>query len=940
MFECVVRRLRALMVAGLIIAAAAPAGAATLPAGFSESLLASGLSSPTAMQFAPDGRLFVCEQSGTLRVIENGLLLATPFLSLSVNAEGERGLLGVAFDPNFAANQYVYVYYTAATTPRHNRISRVTANGNVAVPGSEVVVMDLDDLSSATNHNGGAIDFGPDGKLYVAVGDNAFSANSQSLSTRHGKMLRLNANGSIPSDNPTSFAGIAGTTSGANRAIWAAGLRNPFTFAQNPGGSPAMLINDVGQFAYEEVDVGAAGANFGWPSTEGEFDPATFPDFTRPRYAYPHNGGTTTGCAVTGGAFYTPATPSFPAEYQGTYFFADYCSGWIKRIDPTVVQGYPLQAAVAVDFASGISSTVDLKVWTDGALYYLARGNGSVYRVQFGASAPTITSHPANRTVSVGQSATFSVTAAGTAPLSYRWQRNQVDIAGAAGASSSYALSNAQPTDSGAQFRVNVSNNNGNVFSNAAVLTVSANVPPVAAITAPVAGVLYTAGTTITFAGTGTDPDGTPPLPASAFSWRVDFHHDTHDHPFLPTTTGVTGGSFVIPTTGETSANVWYRIYLTVTDPFGLTHTVQRDLFPQTVRLTLATSPTGLQVELDGQPVTAPLSFDSVVGIVRTIAAPTQSVAGITYNWTEWSDGGAPGRTLATPPVATTYTATYAAVIVPAPPATPTSFASVVNGASVRLSWNRSAGAQSYVLEAGTEPGLADLVNSNVGDVASVDGLVPPGTYFVRVRAANAVGVSAPSNQLTVAVTTTASCVTAPPAPTGYTAQTGGVFLALAWTASPAATAYLFEAGLSSGVASFPAASLGAGTTLQGVAPPGTYYTRLRAANACGVSAPSTELPVTLGCTATSVVPTGLTVTQSGGAAVFSWLPPLGATGYRLQVGSTSGAANLADVSVGPETTLPVSLAGVPAGAYYIRVTAESACGVSAPSNEVALTVS
>src|SRR5687768_5019459 len=168
----------------------APARAATLPAGFTEALIASGLASPTAMQFAPDGRLFVAEQGGRLRVIKNGTLLSSPFATVGVDASGERGLLGVAFDPNFASNQFVYIYYTATSPALHNRISRMTANGDVAVPGSEVVILELDNLSSATNHNGGAIAFGPDGKLYAAVGDNASGANAQSLSTLHGKMLR------------------------------------------------------------------------------------------------------------------------------------------------------------------------------------------------------------------------------------------------------------------------------------------------------------------------------------------------------------------------------------------------------------------------------------------------------------------------------------------------------------------------------------------------------------------------------------------------------------------------------------------------------------------------------------------------------------------------------------------------------------------------------
>lgn len=133
------------------------ASAASVPPGFTDSLVAAGLTNPTAMALAPDGRVFVCEQAGTLRVIKNGALLATPFLTVTVDSSGERGLLGVAFDPNFVSNQLVYVYYTATTPTIHNRISRFTAAGDVAMAGSEIVIMDLNNLSTATNHNGGAI---------------------------------------------------------------------------------------------------------------------------------------------------------------------------------------------------------------------------------------------------------------------------------------------------------------------------------------------------------------------------------------------------------------------------------------------------------------------------------------------------------------------------------------------------------------------------------------------------------------------------------------------------------------------------------------------------------------------------------------------------------------------------------------------------------------
>ncbi|MEY2550195.1 MAG: hypothetical protein QOG12_339 [Verrucomicrobiota bacterium] len=341
--------------------------AATLPAGFSEAQFGSNVgTSPTAMAFAPDGRLFVCLQGGQVRVIKNGTLLAAPFVSLSVNSVGERGLLGVAFDPNFSLNQFVYLYYTTSTSPIHNRISRFTANGDVALAGSDTVLMDLENLS-ATNHNGGALHFGPDGKLYAGVGENAVSANAQTLSNRLGKILRINSDGTIPTDNP-----FFGTATGANRAIWALGLRNPYTFGFQPG-TGRMFINDVGQNAWEEINDGIAGSNYGWSTCEGAcLTPNA--NFRDPLFQYGHGTGSTTGCAIVGAAFYNPPVNQFPASYIGKYFFADLCSGWIRVFDPA--------AGTASGFATGIGTPVDLQVGPDGCLYYLAQDNGGqVFRI-------------------------------------------------------------------------------------------------------------------------------------------------------------------------------------------------------------------------------------------------------------------------------------------------------------------------------------------------------------------------------------------------------------------------------------------------------------------------------------------------------------------------------------------------------------------------------
>ena len=343
-------------------------GATTQPSGFTrnESWVV-GLTSAAAFAQAPDGRLFIAQQGGSLRVVKNGVLQATPFTTVAVDSAGERGLIGVALHPSFASNGWVYIYSTRSLGGvSHNRISRFTANGDVAAAGSEVTLVDLPNLSGATNHNGGGMHFGSDGKLYVGVGENANGAQAQNLALPFGKLLRFNEDGTIPSDNPF-FA----TQTGLGRAVWAYGLRNPFTFAIQPG-TGRIHINDVGETTWEEIDVGVAGANYGWPASEG-------PDnvdagITAPLFSYKHAdaaplgsgpGGFFKGFAIAGGAFY-PATGPFPDGYRDQYYFADFIGRFVGRID--LANG---NAAYA--FAALSGQPVDLLVGIDGAIYVLTR---------------------------------------------------------------------------------------------------------------------------------------------------------------------------------------------------------------------------------------------------------------------------------------------------------------------------------------------------------------------------------------------------------------------------------------------------------------------------------------------------------------------------------------------------------------------------------------
>jgi glucose/arabinose dehydrogenase len=616
--------------------------AQTFPSGFSQVLVAGTISNPTVMQFAPDGRLFVAEQSGALRVIKNGVLLTKPFITLNVNSSGERGLLGIAFDPSFSANNFIYLYYTLSSAA-NNRISRFTASGDTVVPGSEVVVLNLDPLSTATNHNGGTMQFGPDGKLYVGVGENANSANSQNLDTYLGKILRINSNGTVPAGNPF-------TTGTAQRMrVWEYGMRNPYTLSFQPV-SGKLFVNDVGQNTWEEINnCNTGGLNYGWPAAEGV---STNPAYTNPVYTYMHGTGSGLGCAITGGTFFNPPSTNYPAQYTGKYFYHDYCGNWIDYINPA--------DSTRSTFGSSIAGfPVGIITGPDGNLYFLSRSNSAVYKITYnGGTAPVITNQPQSQTISQGNAVTFTVTATGTNPLSYQWRKNGVSIAGAT--NSSFTIANVAPGDAG-QYSVVVTNSAGTATSNNAALTVTGpNQLPVATISSPAAGATYAGGSVISFAGSGTDPeDGA--LPASGYQWFVEFHHDTHLHPGPSVPQGVSSGTFTIPNSGETSANVYYRLYLVVTDSQGAKDSAYTDILPRTSTITLKTNYFGLFITLDGQPFQAPITVTSVEGILRTIGCTTSQTVNnaAVYNYDHWSQGGTQTQTFATPVNDVTYTAFF-----------------------------------------------------------------------------------------------------------------------------------------------------------------------------------------------------------------------------------------------------------------------------------------
>jgi hypothetical protein len=271
--------------------------------------------------------------------------------------------------------------------------------------------------------------------------------------------------------------------------------------------------------------------------------------------------------------------------------------------------------------------------------------------------APVVENAPASQSVAAGRPATFSVTASGQDPLTYQWQRDGVDVPGATAAT--YTIDATTPADSGATYRVIVTNSLGSAASAGATLTVVVDQPPVAMIVTPKEGSFYNAGTILRFRGAATDAEDGK-LPAWAFSWRIDFHHDTHLHPFYPETAGRRGGSVRIPAEGETSSNVWYRVHLTVTDSAGVSTSVFRDVLPHKADVTVQTSVPGLTINLDGQPTAAPFTFTGVVGLKRTLEAPaTEVLNGVEYVFRGWGKRRKSLLSIRTPRAAQTYVARY-----------------------------------------------------------------------------------------------------------------------------------------------------------------------------------------------------------------------------------------------------------------------------------------
>ncbi len=387
-----------------------PAAAAiSVPAGFQVTTIVSGLNLPTAFTRAPDGRVFIAQKSGAIRLVKNGALQSTPVVQLTdVNDYADRGVEGVALDPNFSQNGYMYIAYTYENTPGQNyqgpktgRIVRLTVVGDTASLSSKVVILGTvggdasrpscmnfattsDCIASDANtHSMGALRFGVDGKLYASLGDGSGyltidpeARAAQDLHWLAGKLIRINTDGTGPSDNPF----YTGNPNDNQSKVWALGDRNMFRFNFRPSDNK-MFIGAVGWAKWESVYIGTRGANYGWPCYEG-FEKTTYncdpvSPVTYPIYVFDHH--TSTG-SVMGGTF----PSAFGAAYAGNYFFGDYSNDNIKRM---VLNGDDTVNSVT-DFITGAGGPVDFQVGPDGNLWYLALNVGELRSVSVGNAPP------------------------------------------------------------------------------------------------------------------------------------------------------------------------------------------------------------------------------------------------------------------------------------------------------------------------------------------------------------------------------------------------------------------------------------------------------------------------------------------------------------------------------------------------------------------------
>ncbi|MDH3704954.1 MAG: PQQ-dependent sugar dehydrogenase [Acidimicrobiia bacterium] len=620
---------------------------------FVDELRVGGMTRVVAVEWLTGGEALVLNQDGTLWKVNPSTGAKSVYLTLpNIDSSGERGSLDLVRD----TNNDVYVYFTSTNSNLNVGRFRYTGAGSGDL-GSFTTLWSKPNTSPNTNHVGGSIDIGPDGRLYVTIGDAVQSENSQQLTNVFGKVLRINKNGTIPTDNPF-FDG-----SGPNAdEIYAYGLRNPWR-ASFDDATGTFWIGDVGgndaPTAYEEVNILQRGANYGWANCQGPLGPPKVgPDCpagtTAPVHYYLHDagGGCCQNAAVTGGEVMRGST--LPPDLRGAYIFGDFSIGEIRYLE--------LGSGNTV-LHDGVVSDANFPVWVgqgpDGHIYYLVYGysgpNGQLRRLRYtpGAGQPPVI-NSASATPTSGQAPlTVRFSASASDPdgdaVSYRWdfgdgisssQRNPTHIYGATGAY---------------QARLTVTAGGDTTIGNE--IAISVGNAPDARIVTPADGSLFAAGDEIRLEGRATD-DG--PIVGRDYRWDVWLRHGNHQHPVLSNQIGRVK-TLNVPTTGHGwEGDTSYLIQLTVTDNSGLVDVETVEIEPDKVAVRLR-SEAGFGVNVDGVALLTPHNLDTIKGFQHTISTDTDvCVKGRRWIFDDWSDGRtAASRTFRVPGRSTTLTARF-----------------------------------------------------------------------------------------------------------------------------------------------------------------------------------------------------------------------------------------------------------------------------------------
>jgi PKD repeat protein len=706
------RRVLSTLLAALVLAGlfqTLPASAASgivLPPGWVEveDSVSGSTQGPVSVAYAPDGRKFIAEKAGRVRVVTaDGTLIGPPLLDIrsKVNAVGDRGLLGIAVDKNFASNGYLYLLYTyeiQPATPDSNqpmvsRLTRVTVTPNNTIapdPSSpdnpETVILGSYDSgpcpppdnnidcipSEATFHSIGTVRVDPaDGTLWLGSGD-ATSNNVQDQGFRTldeqsfaGKIIHIDRNGRGLPNHP--FCPTNTDLDDVCTKIYAKGFRNPFRFNLRPGKGP--IVGDVGNNQREELDLVQAGKSYGWPCYEGDIRMPTYSATPRcqeeyakegtpdahvgPNWSYMRDGGS---AIIAGPAINNSA---YPQNFQGDVMVTDYVQGWIKRLEFNAND----ELLDVHTFATNVYGGVDLQQAPDGNLAYVDIGWDAdpfdnavrhlVYAPDNGPPVPmanaTPTSGPAPLQVTFdGDDSTDPE----DDPLSYKWDFGDGTTSTEANPTHTYTVPKTY------QATLTVDDGLQRNPTDSVTITVEGDGPPEATITQPADGSTYRDGSAVQLQGSATDDlDG--PLTGNSLEWQVLLHHGTHIHQ-----TGTFNGTSASFTAADDhDADSFYEIKLKATDSANQTDTETVFINAETSQLTLASSPAGAPISYNAEAFeTAPVTKTAAIGFKTSIAAEESFVKnGQTYEFSGWSDGGTRQHNITVPAADTTLTANYSA---------------------------------------------------------------------------------------------------------------------------------------------------------------------------------------------------------------------------------------------------------------------------------------